>query len=318
MAKNYLGFILGSVFLLTSCEKANLFGAQKTTYSGYVEDKTIAITAPQSGWINQVNVDRGDEVHLDQALFSLDDTQSKAQLNSARAKADAAKATAIDLSKGARPQDLAPLEASVRQAQSAYELARANFQRYEALNRQGYASQSTLDSYKSANDTAYAALQVAIKTLDDKKLAARDDEKRAALATAQAAGEDVAAQDWQTSDRSVHARTQGVVDERLREVGEFVAQGTPVLTLRPTGRQFVRFYVPQSVVSDLKLGQLVSLTCDGCHNQRARIRFVNAQPEFTPPVIYSLKERQKLVFLIEAVPEHPETLHAGQAIDIAL
>ena len=35
-------------------------------------------------------------------------------------------------------------------------------------------------------------------------------------------------------------------------------------------------------------------------------------------MIYSLEERARLVFRIEAIPEHPEDLRIGQPADVAL
>ena len=53
----------------------------------------------------------------------------------------------------------------------------------------------------------------------------------------------------------------------------------------------------------LKIGDSVTVTCDGCASGlTARINFISAQAEFTPPVIYSLEERARLVFRIEALP----------------
>ena len=40
--------------------------------------------------------------------------------------------------------------------------------------------------------------------------------------------------------------------------------------------------------------------------------------EFTPPVIYSLEERSKLVFLIEALPVAPANMRVGQPVDVRL
>ncbi len=43
------------------------------------------------------------------------------------------------------------------------------------------------------------------------------------------------------------------------------------------------------------------------------------EPEFTPPVIYSLENRQKLVYLVEARPEGERTvLKPGQIVDVRL
>ena len=50
----------------------------------------------------------------------------------------------------------------------------------------------------------------------------------------------------------------------------------------------------------------------------AKISFIARTSEFTPPVIYSLEERSKLVFLIEARPERPERLRVGQPVSVTL
>jgi HlyD family secretion protein len=49
----------------------------------------------------------------------------------------------------------------------------------------------------------------------------------------------------------------------------------------------------------------------------ARVSYVSPTAEFTPPVIYSIESRAKLVYLVEAVPEErPERLHPGQPVDV--
>ena len=51
---------------------------------------------------------------------------------------------------------------------------------------------------------------------------------------------------------------------------------------------------------------------------RENLEFIARQSEFTPPVIYSLDERSKLVFLIEALPTEPGNLRVGQPVDVLL
>jgi HlyD family secretion protein len=69
----------------------------------------------------------------------------------------------------------------------------------------------------------------------------------------------------------------------------------------------------------LRIGDRVLVGCDGCRTDlTARISFISAQAEFTPPVIYSLEERARLVFRLEAVPERPEDLKIGQPASVAL
>jgi HlyD family secretion protein len=48
------------------------------------------------------------------------------------------------------------------------------------------------------------------------------------------------------------------------------------------------------------------------------VSFIAKQSEFTPPVIYSLDERSKLVFLVEALPDRPGALRVGQPVDVSV
>ena len=67
----------------------------------------------------------------------------------------------------------------------------------------------------------------------------------------------------------------------------------------------------------LALGEAVTIRCDGCKaDVAAKVTFISRTSEFTPPVIYSLDERAKLVFLIEARTETPGELRVGQPVDV--
>ena len=65
---------------------------------------------------------------------------------------------------------------------------------------------------------------------------------------------------------------------------------------------------------------VINFTCDGCKDAMgAEVSYVANEPEFTPPVIYSLENRQKLVFLIEAEPNSDaHILKPGQIVDVDL
>ena len=65
---------------------------------------------------------------------------------------------------------------------------------------------------------------------------------------------------------------------------------------------------------------MLDVRCDGCQpGLKARISYVSPDPEFTPPVIYSLETRQKLVYLVEARPEREAApLMPGQIVDVVL
>jgi HlyD family secretion protein len=119
--------------------------------------------------------------------------------------------------------------------------------------------------------------------------------------------------------RRVFAPVSGAVQEIYFRAGEQVAAGRPIVSLLPPENVRVRFFVPQAMLPTVRIGERIAIHCDGCAaNLMARVNFISAQAEFTPPVIYSQEERARLVFRVEAIPERPGDLRVGQPVSIAL
>src|SRR5262249_13132495 len=101
--------------------------------------------------------------------------------------------------------------------------------------------------------------------------------------------------------------------------GEIVAAGRPILALLPPANIKLRFFVPEAKLPQIALGDTVRVRCDGCAGDlTARVSFISRTAEYTPPVIYSLEERSKLVFLIEARPPDGEKFRVGQPVSVSL
>lgn len=73
-------------------------------------------------------------------------------------------------------------------------------------------------------------------------------------------------------------------------------------------------------MASVHTGDKVKLACDDCPNEIiATVRFIAAQAEFTPPVIYSENTKPKLVYMAEATPDtKPEAFHPGEPVTITL
>jgi len=86
----------------------------------------------------------------------------------------------------------------------------------------------------------------------------------------------------------------------------------------PDGAVKLKVYLPEPAFHTVKVGDRLAVHCDGCPDGlTARVSYVSPEPEFTPPVIYSLETRQKLVYLVEARPEDgAERLQPGQIVDV--
>jgi HlyD family secretion protein len=119
--------------------------------------------------------------------------------------------------------------------------------------------------------------------------------------------------------RSAHSPGDGTIEQIYYRPGETVPAGRPVVALLPPGNLKIRFFAPQAVLPELKYGDVIGVSCDGCDTGlTAKISFIARSAEFTPPVIYSQEERAKLVFLIEARPDHPEKFRVGQPVTVTL
>ncbi|MFL6799943.1 MAG: HlyD family secretion protein [Xanthobacteraceae bacterium] len=142
------------------------------------------------------------------------------------------------------------------------------------------------------------------------------DEAEAALRTAQAR---LNSAQTRLGRREVLSPVAGAVQQIYYRGGELVPAGKPILAVLPPANLKVRFFVKESVLPKIKLGEAVNISCDGCDPAlKAKISFIAQGSEFTPPVIYSMEERSKLVFLIEARPERPELLRVGQPVSVSL
>jgi HlyD family secretion protein len=119
--------------------------------------------------------------------------------------------------------------------------------------------------------------------------------------------------------RNGFAPVSGTIQQIYFREGEMVPANRPVLSIMPPGNMKLRFFVPETELPKLAIGEEVRVTCDNCGpDLTAKIYFIATQAEYTPPVIYSLDERNKLVYLIQARPSRPDSLRVGQPISVYL
>ena len=119
--------------------------------------------------------------------------------------------------------------------------------------------------------------------------------------------------------RQGYAPVAGTIQQIYFREGEMVPAQRPVLSIMPPGNMKLRFFVPEAELPKLAIGDVVRVTCDNCGaDLTAKIYFIATTAEYTPPVIYSLDERNKLVYLIQARPARPDALRVGQPISVYL
>jgi HlyD family secretion protein len=148
------------------------------------------------------------------------------------------------------------------------------------------------------------------------------DTRRAAFETAKAALQTAAQKIVQTKKQLVEIAPKapfgGSIEDTYFHPGEYIAAGTPVVSLLPPENVKIRFFVPEAKLALFPLGAGIIVSCDGCGKPiKAKVNFIASQSEYTPPVIYSVESRDKLVFRVEAQPENfMPVLRPGLPVDV--
>jgi len=308
--------ILGLVVVLAIAAVAGWYWlrpakAQPDRFTGYVVSDNVYMAAPTAGTIASVQVARGDRVAAGAPLFSLDPTTQGARADQARAQIGEAAAQT-----GAAQSDLGRAQATLRGAEAEVTKAQTDLDRLTSAQREkaGAVAQTQIDQ-------ARAALANAIAQRDGARTQAAGAQSRIAAARAQVEAQraNLAATQKQVADLSAVAPVAARVEEVMYQPGEWASPNAPVVSLVPDDKVKVRFYVPQARVNAFKPGTMVALGCDGCPaGMTGKVQFVASRPEYTPPVIYSLQTRDKLVFMVEAVPANARLLVPGQPMDVQL
>ncbi|WP_425100187.1 HlyD family secretion protein [Tropicibacter sp. S64] len=287
--------------------------------TGYVEGDYTLIAPVAAAQIEQLHVRRGDAVQTGDLLVSMQSRDARIALSEAEAALARAESQAANLTEGKREAEIRVIEAALASATAQVAQAEREAARYDTLVQRGAATQAQADDADTAADVARAKRAEIEANLAVARLPARPQEIAAAKATVDGAraARDQAA--WNLEQRALHAPGPGRIADVIRIEGEIAGPTAPVLSFLGTGAVKLRLYVPETQLARIGLDTVLDVHCDGCaEGLTARVTYIADGPEFTPPVIYSLESRQKLVYLIEARPTEGAELKPGQIIDVAL
>jgi HlyD family secretion protein len=289
------------------------------TWNGYIEEDYTYAAAPSGGTIQSIAVREGQLVRAGDVLFLLESSQQQAQYDAAKARADAAEATLENLRTGSRQEEIDVTKAALEKAQSDLNLAQKNLERSQDLFKRGLIPMAKLDQDKATVKTAQAAVDQLTAQLKVQQLPARDAQQIAAEANLIAAEADAQTAKAALENRTVTSPVDGRVERLFFKTGEVAGAGVPVLSISGADALKVEFYVNEADREKFALDQKVAVTCDGCPaGLTATITYFASDPQFTPPIIYSRDERNRLVFLTEAVMNGESGVLPGQPVSVGL
>ncbi len=310
--------VLATAALLTSCGDSG--GHKDGVYQGYLEGRFLGVASPQEGQLVELNVRRGDWVEAGAPLFALDPKPEVDQLHEEEQRVASAQAKVDDLRKGLRDTELQALDDQLQSDRAQLAQAKAEWERNQKLQEGNFVSQNDLDRLRYLTEQHTAEAERDANQLATGKLGAREDQIHQAAA-------DLAAEEalrdqikWMLDEKTQNAPQAGYVQDTLYRMGERVEARQAVVVLLPVAELRARFYVPETEINRVKLGQEVTVKLDGRDPVKAKVSFISTQVEFTPPVIYSDSQNYKYVFLAEADfdPAVARELHVGQPAEVSL
>jgi len=245
--------------------------------NGRIEATQIDIATKLPGRVKDVLVNEGDFVEPEQVVARMDTLALEADLRQAEAQVNQAR-NAVDTAK-----------AVVAQRESELAFAQTTLKRSENLVDKGFISPQKLDSDRTAMLTAKSAL-----------VAARSQvvQAQSAIEAAQASAQRIRAD---LDDSVLKAPRAGRVQYRLAEPGEVLPAGGKVLSMLDLSDVYMTVFLPEASAGGLAIGAPARLVLDVAPQYviPAKVSFVAAEAQFTPKMVETATERQKLVFRVK-------------------
>lgn len=179
-------------------------------------------------------------------------------------------------------------------------LARLHTDRLQAERKRLHAEMVAAEAEAHAAKLSYQR----IKRLAKQKLSSQDDadvseaKSRVAAAHVMAAEAALAEIDQALLDAEIYAPQAGVIRERIVEPGDFVTPQTPVLTLALTDPVWVRTYLPESRLGQVKPGVRAEIRTDSYPDKiyDGWVGYISPTAEFTPKNVETPELRTRLVY----------------------
>ncbi len=244
--------------------------------NGRIEADEIDIDTKFAGRIAELKADEGDLVKQGQLLARMDTRDIEASLAKAQAQ--------VQISRHALEESSANLDAQ----QTQVTLAKQELDRTTRLANQGFATIELLDQRRQAHNSAVAALAAARQRV------------RVAERAIDAASHDVELYKINIADNSLVAPKGGRVQYRLANVGEVLPAGGRLFVMLDTSYVYMDIYLPTLDVGKLKIGADARITLDAYPNVSipAKIVFIATRAQFTPKMVETRDERDKLMFRV--------------------
>ena len=287
------------------------FALQGPAYSplefyGTIEARQIRVGPLVSGRVSEVLVEEGDSVAAGQVLVRLSGSLLEPQVKEQESRVAEARAALDRVVTGPRREE-------INRARIAWERAEKDRARLEGLADQNLAS-------KKEFDDATAAAESAKESFEELKRGSRSEDERIARSRLEEAEHRLSYLQEQLAETEVKSPAPGLVEALDLRPGDIVAANSPVaLILEPT-QLWVRFYVPETSLGRVQVGQKARCRIDTFPDRDfpAHVADIREYAEYTPRNVQTRDLREDQVFAVKLVLDPAPELKPGMAATVNL
>jgi HlyD family secretion protein len=295
--------------LLTGCSRSEKNADPNSLFvSGRIDGDTVDISSKRDGKIVDIMVREGDTVELGQVVARIVSPQDEAQVEAQKASViqDQRK---LEEAMSAAPARVALAEANLASSQAELvrwqaELEQANLdaKRYPPLVQTGAVAEQLSDQQQTKVKIAEASTDAGHKQVlgaeaslaQAKAQLQQIDTARANLAESQA---ELRRFQANVSDLTITAPIAGTILTRSAEPGRVVAAGQTILTMVDLHKLYLRGFIPEGNVGNVKVGQPAEIFLDSNPKDAIQAEVIRVDPQvmFTPENTYFKDDRVKQV-----------------------
>ncbi len=269
--------------------------------AGTVEATEVQLGFQSAGRIESLGPREGERVKAGAVMGQLDRAEMLARRGQAQAQLASAQAVLRELQSGFRSEEVAQGRAALDASGQRLADARRDVERAKRLFEGGAVGAESLDKARMTLDVTNSQYEQARQQLHILQAGTRHekiDVQRAQVVQVQAAIKPI---DAALDNMVLLAPMDGIVTLRHREPGATVGPGAPVFTLMNPANRWVRIYVPENRVGQVRLGTPAAITTDSFPGKTypGEVVFIASQAEFTPKTVQTTEERVKLVYAVK-------------------
>jgi HlyD family secretion protein len=258
--------------------------------------------------IAELNVEEGDTVGKGQLLGALDMVRFRYQVELAEAQFESQQDVVDRLVAGTRPEDIRKARADLVAAEAVAVDAKRTYERMEAAVDKGAVAHRDLDDAKSAYDASVARVAAAQAKLDLAIAGPRKEDIAAAKANLEARRAELGIARRNLADASLYAPNDGVIQNRLLEVGDMASPEKPVFTIALKTPLWIRVYVDEPDLGKIAPGMKATVRTDSFPDKvyHGWVGFISPTAEFTPKPVETEELRPHLVYQARIYVNDPD------------